>query len=77
MTKNGQKWPKSVVFGLFKKLMSLVLSGICVKLKFLWLINILQKLHAWGKSGSQVIAKNGSQPMRFQYSLTVNMSLIN
>ena len=65
MTKNGQKWPKNMVFGLFKKIMSLVLSGICVKRKFLWFINILQKLHAWEKSSSQVIAKNGSWPMRF------------
>ena len=31
MTKNCQKWPKNRVFGLFKKIMSLVLSGICVK----------------------------------------------
>ena len=76
MTKNGQKWPKNMVFGLFKKITSLVLSGICVKRKFLWFINILQKLHAWEKSGSQVIAKNGSWPMRFQYSLIVNISLI-
>ena len=59
MTKNSQKWPKNRVFGLFKKITSLVLSGICVKRKFLWFINILQKLHAWEKSGSQVIAKNG------------------
>ena len=76
MTKNGQKCPKNMVFGLFKKIMSLVLSGICVKWKFLWFINILRKLHAWEKSGSQVIAKNGSRPMRFQYSLIVNISLI-
>ena len=34
--------------------MSLVLSGICVKRKFLWLINILRKLDAWEKTGSQV-----------------------
>ena len=54
-----------MVFGLFKKVMSLVLSGICVKRKFLWFINILRKLHAWEKSGSQVIAKNVSRPMRF------------
>ena len=54
MTKNGQKWPKNMVFGLFKKITSLVLSGICVKSKFLWFINILQKLHAWEKSSSQV-----------------------
>ena len=65
MTENVQKWPKNMVFGIFRKIMSLVLSGICVKLKFLWFINILQKLHAWEKSGSQVIAKNGSWPMRF------------
>ena len=31
MTKNGQKWPKNMVFGLFKKIVSLVFSGICVK----------------------------------------------
>ena len=76
MTKNAQKWPKNMVFGLFKKIASLVLSGICLKWKFLWFINILQKLHAWEKSGSQVIAKKGSQPVRFQYSLIVNISLI-
>ena len=41
MTTNGQKWPKNRVFGLFKKIASLVLSGICVKRKFLGFINIL------------------------------------
>ena len=56
MSKNGQKWPKNMVFGVFKKIMSLVLSGICVKWKFLSFINILQKLHAWEKYDSQVIA---------------------
>ena len=76
MTKNGQKWPKNRIFGLFKKIMSLVLSGICLKRKFLWFINILQKLRAWEKSGSQVIAKNGCRPVRFQYSLIINISLI-
>ena len=60
----------------FNRIMSLVLFGICVKLKFLWFINIQRKLHAWEKSGSQVIAKIGSWPMRFQYSLIVNISLI-
>ena len=45
-----------MVFGLFKKIMSLILSGIWVKWKLLWFINILWKLHAWEKSGSQVIA---------------------
>ena len=57
MTKNGQKWSKNMVFGLFKKIMSLFLSGICVKWKFLWFVNILQKVHAWEKSGFQVIDK--------------------
>ena len=75
-TKNSQKWSKNKVFGLFQKIMPLVLSGICVKRKFLWFINILPKLHAWEKSGSQVITKNCSRSMRFQYSLIVNISLI-
>ena len=47
MSKTDLKWPKIMVFGLFKKIMSLVLSGICVKSKFLWFINILRKLHAF------------------------------
>ena len=34
----------------------------------------MRKLYAWEKSVSQVIAKNGFQPMRFQYSLIVNIS---
>ena len=74
MVKNSPKAGR--VFGLFKKIMSLVLIGVCVKRKFIWLINILRKLHAWEKSGSQDVAKNGSWPVRFQYSLIVNMSLI-
>ena len=65
MNQNVQKWPKNRVFGLFKKIMSLVLSEICVKRMFLWFIDILRKLHAWEKSGSQVIAQNGSLPVRF------------
>ena len=76
MGKNDQKWskkpPKTWFLDFLRK--SLVLSGICVKQKFLWFINILCKLHAWEKSGSQVIAQNGSQPTRFQYSLIVNIS---
>ena len=60
----------SRVFGLFKKIMSLVLYEICIKQKFLWFINIVQK------SGSQVITKNCSRSMRFQYSLVINISLI-
>ena len=30
MNTNGQKWPKNMLFGLFKKITSLVLSGIFV-----------------------------------------------
>ena len=74
MTKDGQKWLRNKVFGLLK-IMLLVLSRVRVKQKFLWFINNLQKLHAWEKSGSQVIVENGSWPMRFQYSLIVNISL--
>ena len=50
MTQNGQRWPKNTVFRLLKKIMSLVSSGICLKRKFLWFVDILQKLHAWKKS---------------------------
>ena len=39
----------------FKKITPLVSSGISVKRKFLWFIRILRKLHAWKKSGSEVI----------------------
>ena len=63
-------------FWTFLKNHALVLSGICVKRKFIWFINILRKLHAWEKSGSEVIVKNCSGPMRFEYSLIVNISLI-
>ena len=74
MVKKGQK---TRFFGLFKKIKSLVFSGIVVERKFLWSFNILQKLHTWEKSGSQVImVKTGSQLLRFQYSLMVNISLI-
>ena len=61
--RNGQKW-------------SLVLSGICVKSKFLWFINILRKLHGWEKSSSQVKGKNDARPMRFQYFLIISISVI-
>ena len=76
MTKNCQKWPKNMVLGLFKKIMSLGLSGICKKAKFFWFIDILRKLHAWGKFVSEVIAKNASRPVRFQYSVIVIIWLI-
>ena len=65
--KNGQKWPKNMVFRLFKKITSLVLSGICVKWKFLWFINILRKLHAWEKSDSHSSASEISVFFNRQY----------
>ena len=67
MTKTSHKWSQNRVFGLYEKIAVMVLSGICLKQKFLWFINILQKRYAWEKSGSQVVAKNGSRPVRFQY----------
>ena len=74
MVKKGQK---TRFFGLFKKIKSLVLSGIVVERKFLWSFNILQKLHTWEKSGSQVImAKNGSRSVGVHYLLIINISLI-
>ena len=74
MVKKDQK--SKFFFLLFQKIKSLVLSRIVVKRKLLWSFN-MQKLHTWQISGSQVImAKNGSQSMRFQYSLIVNISLI-
>ena len=74
MVKKGQKIR---FFGLFKKIKSLVLSGIVVERKFLWSFNILQKQYTWEKSGSQVImAKNGSRSVRVQYPLIINISLI-
>ena len=44
LTKIDQKWLKNKVSGLFKKIVSLVLSGNCVKWKFLRFINILRKI---------------------------------
>ena len=73
MVKNG---PKNSVWGLFKKIKSLFLSAIGLKWKFLWSINILWKLHVREKSVSQVMAKNGCRPIRFEYLLIVNISLI-
>ena len=54
MTKNDKKWPKNRVLEIFEEITLLLLSGISVKRKFLWSFNILQKLHSWEKSGSQL-----------------------
>ena len=51
-----------MVFELFKKITSLVVRK--------------SRHHAWEKSSSQVKDKNGSRPMRFQYSLIISISLI-
>ena len=40
-----------------------------MKQKLLWIINILQKLHAWEKSGSEVIQK---LPLADEISLFFN-----
>ena len=45
---------------LFRKTKLLFLSGINVKQTFLWSFNIQQRMYAWDKSDSQVMAKNGS-----------------
>ena len=76
MSKMVKKGQNTRFFLLFKKIKSLVLSGIGVKGKLLWTFNILGKLHAWETSRSQVMDKSGSWPMTFQYSLIVNISLI-
>ena len=74
MSKMVKKGQKTRSFGLFKKIKSLVLSRIIVKREFLWSFSILEKLHSWEKSRSEVImAKNVSRSMRFQYSLIVNI----
>ena len=52
------------------------MSEFGVKPELLWFFNILQRLYALEKSFSQVMAKNDPWPMRFQYSLIVNISLI-
>ena len=66
MTKKGQKWPKDRVWGLFKKII-LLLSGICVNESSYGSEHSLQKLHAWEKSGSQVIASEISVFFNCQY----------
>ena len=50
--KNGQKRANKRTSGLFKKIMPLVLSENCVKLKNICSFNILRKLHAREKSDS-------------------------
>ena len=62
--KNDQKWSiiaQNWVFGLLNKIMLLVFSGICVKRKFLWFINILRNLHLgkiWFSSQPKIVLSN-------------------
>ena len=72
MVENG---PKTWFLNFLKNHVINFVWNLC-KTKVLWFINIPRKLHVWEKSGSPVIVKNGSQRMRFQYSLMVNISLI-
>ena len=69
MTKNCQKWPKIWVFGLFRKIDSLVLSGNGVEWKYLWPFSIPWKPHMWKKSDSQGMSKNA---FGFQISVFFN-----
>ena len=80
--KNDQKWSLNRVLWLVK---SLILSGNGVKWKYLLYFNILQELHAWEKSGSQVtvkmlLANEISLYINFQYfinRLTVDFNFFN
>ena len=76
MSKMVKKGQKTRFFVLFKNIKSLILSAIGVNRKLLWSFKILGKLHAWEKCVSQVMAKNGFWRIRFQYSLIVNITLI-
>ena len=76
MSKMVKKGQKTRFFILFKNIKSLILSGIGVNRKLFWSFKILGKLHAWEKCVSQVMAKNGFWRIRFQYSLIVNITLI-
>ena len=67
---------KKHVFYTFKENYTISFVWNLCKIKVRVVLNILGKLHAWEKFDSQVKAKNDSRPMRFQYSLIVNISLI-
>ena len=72
MTQSYSFW----VFESFRETYWLVLPGNGAEWKYLWPCGILRKPHMREKSGSQVTAKKWSRPIRFQYSLTVNISLM-
>ena len=56
MTENRKKWQETGFWD-FENQLELVLSGNSVKPKFLWSINILQKVHAREKSGFKLWPK--------------------
>ena len=60
----------------FLKLMIFMKKNDWYKTKVLMVLQHSTKLHAWEKSGSHIMAKNDSRSMRFQYSLIVNILLI-
>ena len=66
MTENGQKC-FFLVFGLFKKFALLVLSGICVKRKFLSFTNILQN----SMLGKNLVLKLKPEMALAQYDFSI------
>ena len=53
--KKSQKWSQNGMFGLLRKISSLVLSGNGVEWKYLWPLSILWKPHMWQKPDFQVM----------------------
>ena len=53
--KNDQKWSQNGIFGLLRKISSLVLSGNGVEWKYLWPLSILWKTHMWQKPDFQAM----------------------
>ena len=76
MTKNGRRWPKIGVKEFFRKIYSLVLSGNDVEWKYLWPFSILPKSHIWENLVLKLWPKMLLANQHFQYSLIVNISLM-
>ena len=76
MTKNGRRWPKIEVKEFFRKIYSLVLSGNDVEWKYLWLLAFCQN-RIFGKNlVLKLWPKMLLANQHFQYSLIVNISLM-
>ena len=56
-----QKGPFLKVFGIFKKIESLLLAGNALKRKYSSYSNFLRKPHVWEKSGSRDIGQKGKK----------------